>query len=190
MRKFFQIVHVELENSFSMPELCNDFVVKDFKENVNLSAIHIKNEVYICTRVLLLPHTTGVVLLKTIILWQHSFLWECCVAIWLAEKKKQTWQHLVLGLDWWMNQLNLTLWLVCRSRPTVAPHDWISLLNVYVLNFQREHKTYLHFMSFLFIDMTQEVEIHLNSQYHGCWCPGSLRRQDISSYDIDLVKPR
>ena len=96
MKKFFQIFHVELENSFSMPELCNDFVVKDFKENVNLSAIHIKNEVYsdmihqilleICTRVLLLPHTTGVVLLKTIILWQHSFLWECCVAIWLAEK--------------------------------------------------------------------------------------------------------
>ena len=22
-------------------------------------------------------------------------------------------------------------------------------------------------------------------QYHGCWCPGSLRRQVISSYDID-----
>ena len=22
-------------------------------------------------------------------------------------------------------------------------------------------------------------------QYHGCWCPGSLRRQDISSHDID-----
>ena len=24
------------------------------------------------------------------------------------------------------------------------------------------------------------------SQYHGCWCPGSLRRQVISSHDIDL----
>ena len=22
-------------------------------------------------------------------------------------------------------------------------------------------------------------------QYHGCWCPGSLRRQDINSHDID-----
>ena len=25
-------------------------------------------------------------------------------------------------------------------------------------------------------------------QYHGCWCPGSLRRQDISSHDIDYVQ--
>ena len=25
-------------------------------------------------------------------------------------------------------------------------------------------------------------------QYHGCWCPGSLRRQDISSHDIDHVE--
>ena len=25
-------------------------------------------------------------------------------------------------------------------------------------------------------------------QYHGCWWPGSLRRQDISSHDIDYVK--
>ena len=25
-------------------------------------------------------------------------------------------------------------------------------------------------------------------QYHGCWCPGSLRRQDISSHDIDCVE--
>ena len=24
--------------------------------------------------------------------------------------------------------------------------------------------------------------------YHGCWCPGSLRRQDISSHDIDYVE--
>ena len=25
-------------------------------------------------------------------------------------------------------------------------------------------------------------------QYHGCWCPGSLRRQDNSSHDIDYVE--
>ena len=24
-----------------------------------------------------------------------------------------------------------------------------------------------------------------HSKYHGCWCPGSLRRQDISTHDID-----
>ena len=26
------------------------------------------------------------------------------------------------------------------------------------------------------------------SQYHGSWCPGSLRRQDISTRDIDYVE--
>ena len=25
-------------------------------------------------------------------------------------------------------------------------------------------------------------------QYHGCWCPGSLRRQGISSNDIDCIE--
>ena len=25
-------------------------------------------------------------------------------------------------------------------------------------------------------------------QYHGYWCPGSFRRQDISSHDIDYVE--
>ena len=25
-------------------------------------------------------------------------------------------------------------------------------------------------------------------QYHGCWCPGSLRHQDINSHDIDYVE--
>ena len=25
-------------------------------------------------------------------------------------------------------------------------------------------------------------------QYHGCWCPDSWRRQDISSHDIDYVE--
>ena len=27
-----------------------------------------------------------------------------------------------------------------------------------------------------------------HSKYHGCWCPGSLRRQDISTHDIDYVE--
>ena len=49
-------------------------------------------------------------------------------------------------------------------------------------------------MSFLYIDMTQVVEIFpqirqdsliLHSQYHG-----DARSQDISSYDTDLVKQR
>ena len=28
----------------------------------------------------------------------------------------------------------------------------------------------------------------LLGQYHGCWCPGSFSRQDISSHDTDHVK--
>ena len=34
----------------------------------------------------------------------------------------------------------------------------------------------------------ESVLLHLIlglGHYHGCWCPGSLRRQDISSQDID-----
>ena len=27
-----------------------------------------------------------------------------------------------------------------------------------------------------------------HSKYHGCWCPGSLHRQDISTHDINYVK--
>ena len=27
-----------------------------------------------------------------------------------------------------------------------------------------------------------------HSKYHGCWCPGSLRRQDISVYGIDYIE--
>ena len=51
---------------------------------------------------------------------------------------------------------------------------------------------YLYLMSFLHIDMTQVIkDLHIPySQYHGCWCLGDLRSQGISSYDIDLVKPR
>ena len=55
---------------------------------------------------------------------------------------------------------------------------------------------YLHFVSFLHIYTTQVVEIlpqvrqELHSQYHGCWCPGNVRSQGISSHDIDLFKPR
>ena len=29
----------------------------------------------------------------------------------------------------------------------------------------------------------------LHDQYHGCWCPGDFRSQDISSYGINLVCP-
>ena len=33
----------------------------------------------------------------------------------------------------------------------------------------------------------QVISVKLG-QYHGCWCPGSSHRQDISSHDIDYVE--
>ena len=36
-----------------------------------------------------------------------------------------------------------------------------------------------------------EKDLHIPySQYHGCWCPGDVRSQGISSHDTDLVKLR
>ena len=29
----------------------------------------------------------------------------------------------------------------------------------------------------------------LDSQYHGCWCPGDARSQGINNNDIDYVEP-
>ena len=36
--------------------------------------------------------------------------------------------------------------------------------------------------------LTEKLKSEALTQYHGCWCPGSLRRQDISSNDIDFVE--
>ena len=58
---------------------------------------------------------------------------------------------------------------------------------------------YLHFIPWLHIGMTRYLksflkyaqDLHiLHSQYHGCWWPGGVSSQGISSHDIDLVKPR
>ena len=79
---------------------------------------------------------------------------------------------------------------------TVAQFS-INLLRAKI--FRGNINIYLHSVSFLHIDATQVFEILpqirqepaiLQSQYYCCWCPGSLRRQGISSHDIDLVKPR
>ena len=69
---------------------------------------------------------------------------------------------------------------------------------LWVLFFRGNKSIYLHFVSFINIDMTQAVEIlsqvrqelTYSSQYHQCWCPGNVRSQGISNHDIDLLKPR
>ena len=32
------------------------------------------------------------------------------------------------------------------------------------------------------------INLVQTSQYHGCWCPGSLCCQDISTHDIDYIE--
>ena len=65
------------------------------------------------------------------------------------------------------------------------------------LFFQREQNIYLHFMSFLHIDMAQAVEIisqirpelaYSTYQYHGFWCPGDARNQAITNHDIYYIE--
>ena len=74
------------------------------------------------------------------------------------------------------------------------------VLTLNVLNFQREHQTYIHILCHssaliwhrwlkYFLNYDKYLPI-LHSQYHGCWCPGDARSQDSSSCDIDLIKPR
>ena len=67
-----------------------------------------------------------------------------------------------------------------------------------MLNFSEGRKTYLHFVSFLQVDMMHVVEILpqvnknlpiLHSQYNGCWYPGDARSQSINNHDIDYVEP-
>ena len=38
------------------------------------------------------------------------------------------------------------------------------------------------------LTLIEHVEVFRNKlgQYHGCWCPGSLRRQAINSHGIDF----
>ena len=62
--------------------------------------------------------------------------------------------------------------------------------------FLRKIKMYLHFLSFLNVQMTQvfEIILHirqylliLHSQYHGCWWPSDARSQGIRSHAVGLL---
>ena len=72
----------------------------------------------------------------------------------------------------------------------------LNVLTLYMLNFSEETKNiYLHFISFLHIDMTQVVEIlpqvgqeRTYSTQLISWVPMSWRGK--VNHDIDLVKPR
>ena len=99
----------------------------------------------------------------------------------------------------WTNQEMLRLSALSRVGSNQECCDvLIQVLNPLHAKFCRGNiNIYLHFVSFLHIDMKKVVEIlpqirqePTYSTYHGWWCPGEARSQGISSHDIDLVKPR
>ena len=76
--------------------------------------------------------------------------------------------------------------------------DGDSIINPLRAKFFSGNKNiYSHSVSFRHIDITQVDEIRpqvrqepiIHSQYHGCWCPGDARSQDIRSHDIGYVEP-
>ena len=90
-------------------------------------------------------------------------------------------------------------WYMTHNRLVIRCWMWFHCLTLYVLNFSEGTKTYIcilchpstliwhrYLKSFLKYD--QDLYI-LHSQYHGCWCPGDVRSQGISSHDIDLFIP-
>ena len=63
-------------------------------------------------------------------------------------------------------------------------HTSLSFLYSVSLTFQYIYKI---FLNKCFLHLNRVISVLLG-QYHGCWCPGSLCRQDISSNDIDCVE--
>ena len=74
----------------------------------------------------------------------------------------------------------LTLYMLIFFRGNIYKYIYI-FCHYFILIWHRYLKSLLKW--------DQDLHI-LHSQYHGCWCPGDVRRQGISSHDIDLVKPR
>ena len=62
---------------------------------------------------------------------------------------------------------------------------WIDILGIRFNEYLDTVRTFCHDIILACGDRV--ISIYLD-QYHGCWCPGSFRRQDISNHDIDYVE--
>ena len=89
-------------------------------------------------------------------------------------------------LNWLVADLNLRIpyWSIIASH--VRWHPW-SLKHIPFINPLRPEQN-VGKEIFNFFKVANRVNSIYLGQYHGCWCPGSLRRQDISNHDIDWVK--
>ena len=72
-------------------------------------------------------------------------------------------------------------------------HDLISIRNEQVSN----QKTNLEMSSaailyplqcFYLLTCGEQIDMVQHGKYHGCWCSGSLRRQDIITHGVDHVE--
>ena len=125
-----------------------------------------------------------------IITW-NRFLWDVTT---------HPWPHFNCILSKWL--LMSGHWWAIKSNRWIHLSITITqcLFNPLRAKFFRGNiSIYLHFVSFLHIDTTLVVDIlpqirlptyFIWSIYRGCWCPGDVRSQGISSHDIDLVKQR
>ena len=60
-------------------------------------------------------------------------------------------------------------------------------LSVFLANFIR-HNLLSNIDLFQHRTCGDRINSVQHSQYHDCWCPGSLRRQDINTQDVDYVE--
>ena len=87
-------------------------------------------------------------------------------------------------------------WWPCSQLAPALERQLVHFFIFYmVICFSNNIKVYLHFLSFQIFEMAQVVEsiayrrperCILHNQYCGCWLPGDLMSQAISSHGIDL----
>ena len=100
-------------------------------------------------------------------------------------------------LPGWMAWLldNPLAWTPVTQYPRTGqgPTKWLTL---YMSNFFRKCKLYLHFISFVYTNVTGSWlcsfsgitrTLSFYCQYHGCKWPGSVCHQDINNHGIDPV---
>ena len=117
---------------------------------------------------------TGYMYCKITYKWRPLYMpfqQPCLNSLWPSDIwRRRSWSTLVQALDCYF----------------IAPNNylnqcWITINETVWHSFQGE-------IDYLTLNVRDRVISVKLGQYHGCWWPGSLRRQDISSHDIDYVE--
>ena len=100
--------------------------------------------------------------------------------------------HCLNQCEWWPSFL-MHIWFTSSQwvNPCCASAVVVGVDRCHILVYQAAAELWSAiFFIFWWYDncLTLNVRgLSLIDQYHGCWCPGSLRRQDISTHDIEYV---